>query len=330
MNLPEIAIIILHYKNLDHTRECLRSVKNIQYPNFSVFVVNNDKPYDAQILHREFGNFITLIQNSHNLGFSEGNNVGIGAALADKTNDAVLLLNNDTIVDPNILRELALSGADMTAPRMMQYHDRAEVDNLGIQLMSSGLPFNRRHARDKLFCPSGGAALYTRKLLEAVSPAFTKSLSRVCRGKGVGGWLGPRFYAYAEDLDLGFRARLMGFKADYTPNAIVYHKGSAATAPMSDFAVYQTYRNLIWTQYKNFPALLLLWQSPWLALGWIFILALYIKKGRAKIILRAFWDGIKGLSAITKERQTLQRQRQATQKEILSWFAPGLFPRSYL
>ncbi|MEK7125700.1 MAG: glycosyltransferase family 2 protein [Patescibacteria group bacterium] len=325
MNLPRIAIIILHYKNLDDTRACLQSVKNINYPlsplplgkgetqrGFSIWLVNNDTINHGQILKNEFGDFIFLVQNPKNLGFSEGNNAGIRAALADSQTDAVFILNNDTIVDSNILHEITKSEADMVAPRMMQYHDRGEVDNLGIQLMSSGLPFNRRDIKDKLFCPTGGAALYTRKLLETV------------------GLFDPQFYAYTEDLDLGFRARLMGFKADYMPNAIVYHKGSAATAPMSDFAVYHTYRNLIWAQFKNFPALLLLWQSPWLALGWIFILVLYIKKGRGKIILRALWAGLSGLPAMGKERQKIQRQRKASQKEILSWLSPGLFPRSYL
>ena len=365
MSSINIAIIILHYKNLDDTRACLVSVKNIDYPlrlplgrgreerGFSVFLINNDSINHGQILKNEFGEFITLVQNPKNLGFAEGNNAGIKVALADSKTDAVLLLNNDTIVDSNILREMTsrlsppAKGESegvigMVAPRMMQYRDKGAIDNLGIQLMSSGLPFNRRSVNDKLFCPTGGAALYTRKLLETIfiprHPERSEAESRdpsanhetLRQAQGDGYYFDPAFYAYAEDLDLGFRARLMGFKADYSPNAIVFHKGSATTAPMSDFAVYHTYRNLIWTQYKNFPTLLLLWQSPWLALGWIFILVLYIKKGRGKIILRALWAGITGLPATTKERQTIQRQRQATQKEILSWFAPGLFPRSYL
>ena len=166
---PRIAIIILHYKNLDDTRECLRSLQKVDYPlsslpltkgetqrGFSVLVINNDKPHDGQILQAEFSDFIQLIQNKENLGFAEGNNVGIRAALADKKTDAILLLNNDTIVDPNILREMTArfsppyQGGDtegvlgMVAPRMMQYLNRGEVDNLGIELMVSGLPFNRR------------------------------------------------------------------------------------------------------------------------------------------------------------------------------------------
>src|SRR3990167_1287949 len=114
MNPMNIAIIILHYKNLDDTRACLASVKNIDYPlslptpplreergsgggsakGYKVIVVNNDSVNHGQILKNEFGDFITLVQNSKNLGFAEGNNAGLCAALADPETDAVLLLNN--------------------------------------------------------------------------------------------------------------------------------------------------------------------------------------------------------------------------------------------
>lgn len=329
MKPPHIAIIILHYKNLADTRECLQSLQKIDYPAHSVTVVNNDSAAHGQSIQDEFGDFITLIQNKENLGFAEGGDVGIRHALADKKTDAVLLLNNDTAVEPNFLQEMAsclTNHADMVAPRIMDCGDHNKIDNLGIVLMSSGLPFNRLDERQPLFCPSGGCALYSRKMLEAVktcSPSFTK--------EGAGGWFfDPLFYAYVEDLDLGFRARILGFKANYAPKAIIYHKGSAATSKLSDFALYHTYRNLLWAQFKNFPALLLLWQSPWLGAGWFFIFALYFFKGRPKVIIKAFWDGMMGLRFFLNRRGQVQQNRKATQKEILSWFAPGLFPRSYL
>ncbi|MDP1709469.1 MAG: glycosyltransferase family 2 protein [Candidatus Komeilibacteria bacterium] len=313
---PYIAIIVLHYKNLSDTRECLQSLQKIDYPAFSVIVVNNDAPNHGQILKKEFGDFITLIQNKENLGFSEGNNIGIRSALADKSIDAVFLLNNDTVIDPNILRAVAAMDGDMIAVRMMQFDNRDAIDNLGIELMAwSGLPFNRRDDKAKLFCPCGGAAFYSRKLLEVIA---TK------------GWFfDPLFYAYAEDLDLGFRARLAGFSALYTPEAAVYHKGSAATAKMSDFAVYHTYRNLIWTHFKNTPLLLLLWQLPCLAIGWIFLFCLYTAKGQGLTIWRAFFDGIVGLRLFLPRRAAIQKKYQVSSRTILSWFAPGLFPKNY-
>jgi len=324
MKFPGIAIIVLHYKNLSDTRECLKSLQKIDYPNYCVILVNNDSAEHGEKLQVEFGDFIILVQNKKNLGFAEGNNVGLRSALADKNVDAVFLLNNDTEVEPDILTELSRTPADMVAPRMIRFDYRDKIDNLGIVLMSSGLPFNRTNENQKLFCPSGGAALYSRKLLEAVAtPSFTK--------EGAGGWwFDPLFFAYCEDLDLGWRARLAGFEAAYTTKAIVYHKGSAATSKMSDFAVYHTYRNLLWTQFKNLPAPLLLWQSPWLGLGWFFIFFLYLFKGRSGVILRALWDGMMGLHFVLNHRQQVQRNRKATQKQILSWFTNGLFPRNLL
>jgi GT2 family glycosyltransferase len=140
----------------------------------------------------------------------------------------------------------------------------------------------------------------------------------------------PSFFAYCEDLDLGWRARLAGFTVGYADKAVVYHKGSAATKPMSDFAIYHTYRNLIWTHFKNMPLPLLLWQWPWLAAGWLFLFVLYTFKGRPGVILRALFDGLLGLRFMLKKRRAIQRGRTVSNKEILSWFITGLFPKSYL
>lgn len=316
MKSPRIAIIILHYKHLSDTIACLNSLQRIRYSNYTVLVVNNDVSSHGQDLKKEFGDYINLIQNKENLGFSEGNNVGIRAALADQSIDAVLLLNNDTVVDENILQVLVSTNGNMVATRMMQFDNHQTIDNLGIELMTwSGLPFNRRNDKETLFCPCGGAAFYSRKLLEAIviNEYYFDSL----------------FFAYAEDLDLGFRARLAGFNAIYASDAIVYHKGSATTAKMSNFAVYHTYRNLIWTHFKNTPFILLIWQLPPFAIGWIFLFCFYTFKGQALTIWHAFFDGIMGLKLFWSRREYIQKKYKVSSKIILSWFAPGIFPKKY-
>ncbi|MBU2575894.1 glycosyltransferase family 2 protein [Patescibacteria group bacterium] len=302
----------MHYKNLSDTRECLKSLQKLDYERFSVIVVNNDVLEHKNAIEAEFGDFVKIIQNKKNLGFAEGNNVGIRSALANNQVDAVLLLNNDTIVEPNFLKEMISTNADMVAPRMMQYHYRDKIDNLGIVLMSSGLPFNRTNENQKLFCASGGCALYSRKLIETVG-VFDK-----------------KYFAYAEDLDLGWRARNQGFEAGYASKAIVYHKGSAIHGKLSDFVVYHTYRNLLWTQFKNLPLALLLWQSPWFFAGHIFIFFYYIFKGRARKIFKAYVNGIIGALNVFKTRSENLKKKTVSNKTILSWFQTGLFPKSLL
>ena len=311
MKQPHIAVIILHYKNLNDTKECLKSLEKINYPNYNTIVVNNDSKEDAQSLKDGFFD-IQIIQNEKNLGFAEGNNVGTRAALADKKTDAILILNNDTTVEPNFLNELVKVDADMIAPRMLDYNDHDKIDNLGIVLMTSGLPFNRLNENQKLFCPSAGCALYSKKLLETV------------------GMFDPTYFCYTEDLDLGWRARNSGFGAGYATKAIVYHKGSASTSKLSDFAVYHTYRNLLWTQFKNLPAILLLWQSPWLLAGRVFIFFFYILKGRARVILKSYVHGESGALLMFKKRTKNLKKKTVSNKKVLSWFEAGLFPKNLI
>jgi len=308
MKSPHIAIIVLHYKNLEDSMKCLRSLEKLTYEKRSVFVVNNDNQNHLEQLASSFP-FIEPIQNDLNLGFAGGNNAGIKKALEDSRVDAVLLVNNDTELEPDALESMAAEHADMVAPRMMQMDDKNKVDNLGITLYASGLPFNRRTEKEKLLCPSAGCALYSRKLLEDI------------------GMFDERFFAYAEDLDLGLRARLAGYRAAYAPSALVYHKGSATTAKLSEFAVFHTYRNLIWVYWKNIPLLALLWQLPIFCLGWLGLWAGYALKGRPLIIPKAFLSGYVRFLSFTKDRMRVQKKVIVSHKEILSWFTPSLFPR---
>ncbi len=336
---PFIKIIVLHYKNLDDTIICLKSLTKINYfapventsrevLGYSIIVVNNDRPSDAEQIKKNFPN-ISVIQNNSNLGFAEGNNVGIREALKDKKTEAVLIINNDTKVDPRVLSEMSKKlqkeqgkKIGMVAPKMMRMDNPEKIDNLGIVLMKSGLPFNRMDKRQKLFCPSGGCALYSRELLEDVVFEENKNLGK--------NYFDPTYFAYAEDLDLGFRARLLGFEADFAENAIVLHKGSASTSLASNFSVYRTYRNLVWTQYKNFSFLLFTRMILWLFAGWGLILAYYSLKGKPKLIAKAFFDGIRELKPHKEKRVIIQKNKKTSARKIISWLENGLFPKNLI
>src|SRR3989338_8688947 len=99
MKAPRIAIIVLHYRNLADTRQCLASLRNLDYPDFKIILVNNDSPEHGKILRQDFASDLRFIQNEKNLGFAEGNNVGIRDALRDEKVAAVVILNNDTQVE---------------------------------------------------------------------------------------------------------------------------------------------------------------------------------------------------------------------------------------
>ena len=104
---PKVSIIILNWNGLDDTIECLESLQKITYPNYEVIVVDNgSRGNDAQVLREKFGDYIELIQNDKNYGYTGGNNIGIRYALHNSSWDYFLVLNNDTVVESGFLTEL--------------------------------------------------------------------------------------------------------------------------------------------------------------------------------------------------------------------------------
>ena len=103
---PKVAIVILNWNGLADTLECLDSLQKIVYPNYVVVVIDNgSNGNDAEIIKKKFGDFVFVIEEEKNLGFAGGCNEGIRWALHSGAK-YVLLLNNDTVVDPNFLIEL--------------------------------------------------------------------------------------------------------------------------------------------------------------------------------------------------------------------------------
>src|SRR6185437_6497170 len=102
---PKVSIIVLTWNSYEITRDCLLSLRKVDYPNFEVVLVDNGSADSSpETLAREFPE-VTLIRNPKNLGFTGGNNVGMRNVLSRGT-DYVLLLNNDTVVAPDFLAEL--------------------------------------------------------------------------------------------------------------------------------------------------------------------------------------------------------------------------------
>ena len=134
-NWPSVSIIMLNWNSIDDTRECLESLKKITYPNYDIIVVDNaSEGDDVKLLSSEYGKQTTIISNAENLGFPEGNNVGIRRALKNGS-DFCLLLNNDTIVDPEFLSELVEVAKDpsigIVGSKIFNYYDSNRVESVG-------------------------------------------------------------------------------------------------------------------------------------------------------------------------------------------------------
>src|SRR3989339_346256 len=130
MNKPLVYILILNWNGKEDTLECLSSLKKIDYPNYKTIVIDNGSTDDSvKIINKKYPK-IKIIENKKNLGYAEGNNVGIRYALKNKA-DYVLILNNDTIVDKKFLTELVKVGESnekvgIVGPNVYCYFFQAE------------------------------------------------------------------------------------------------------------------------------------------------------------------------------------------------------------
>lgn len=222
MNNPRVSIIILNWNGLVDTIKCLESLKGITYTNYEVIVVDNGSVgNDAQVLKEKFGDYIYLIQNEKNYGFAEGNNIGIRHVLGNTTPDYVLLLNNDTIVDPQFLNELVKvceqdQSIGIAGPKIYIYgsnkklqYTTAKTDlwrgrhiNIGMGEIDTG-QYNKVQETD--YC-DGSCFLIRRGAIQRI------------------GVLDTGYFAYWEEIDYCLRARKGGFRVVWCPQAKIWHK----------------------------------------------------------------------------------------------------------
>ena len=341
---PHVAIIVLNWNRCEDTLECLGSLQRLQYPSYQIIVVDNGStdgsaeritawaknnfvngpnvltysprttspPWlrcsggDAEVgstpsrTSRETRSCststLTIIRVGENLGFAGGNNVGIRYIFGVGC-DYVFILNNDTVVQQDALTEMIrrLAGSrdiGMVAPAVYEYARKDIVDRMGLALSRAGLAYERRSGKDGvLFCPSGCAALYSRPLLLAVERE--------------GQYFDEDFFAYYEDIDLGFRAQRKGFKALLADRAIIYHKGGAASGGRgSSLSVYFGHRNAIWSVVKNYPARMLATESLWIILGNILGLLGNIGRPEFRSVVKGKWHGLVGAAGAWRKRRT--------------------------
>ncbi len=314
--MSKIGISILHNKNVKLTINCLKSLQRQTYKDFIIYLLIQGSSREDEItltnLYSKWDNLI-IDTAAENKGFAEGNNINIRKALTDKNIKYILTLNNDIIFQENFLKNLInhaeQTNSDMIQATMLKMDKPNEIDSLGIEFMMSGITFNIKSHDKILFCPSAGAALYSRKLLEQTKEE--KQISIGFESRIIYDYFDSSFFAYAEDFDLGFRARLLGFSASLANDAICWHKGSATTGVMSDFAVYHTYRNLIFTLYKNLPTKLWWQYSLLILMGQAIIKINSIKRHQLKVYISAIYNALKDLKKYKNKRFYIQSKKIA-------------------
>ena len=206
---------------------------------------------------------------------------------------------------------------DMVAARMLRASDDG-IDSLGIALFRSTLASNRKNENEFLLGPSGGCALLTRRLLEDLSSAH-------------GEWFDESFFCYAEDTDLVIRARWLGYRAAYAPDATIRHSGSLSSGgPDNDFVLYHGIRNSLWWLVKDAPTGWLIRSLPWFVALHAAIWVRHLRRGRVRVLWRLYRDAIKGIPAMRRKRAIVRASRRVPASEFAHWVTPKFYEGGYL
>lgn len=261
MGQPKVGIIILNWNGIKDTVECLESLKKITYNNYNIYVVDNGSTDGSIEYLNKYNTYIKIISNKQNLGFAEGNNIGIRAAIEDGA-DYVLLLNNDTVVDVNFLTELVkCSIVDKTIaiaqPKTLNYYN-LKLESTGNRMDIFGFSRGRGLYEEdsgqydnllygKFFYACGCCILITRDLILDLGINIFDSA----------------YFAYFEDIDLSWSTRLLGYNIIYCPTSICMHKGSKTAVRLkSKTMLYMVYKNHLRTLIKNYSIINILIITP--------------------------------------------------------------------
>ena len=232
------------------------------------------------------GNYpwVHVIGLPDNYGFSKAVNEGIYASRAPY----VLLLNNDTEVEPDFVEEMLSAikrhkKAFSCSARMIQFFDRDRLDDAGNYYNALGWAFARGKGRDihtyekeeKIFAACAGAAIYRKKIFEKI------------------GYFDEEHFAYLEDTDVGYRARIYGYENWYAPKAKVYHVGSGTSGSRyNQFKTRYSSRNNVYLIYKNMPILQVILNLPLLVCGFAIKILFFSLKGMGREYLAGIKNGM--------------------------------------
>ena len=245
MHMPKVSIIILNWNGWKDTLECLQSVQKINYPNFHILVVDNGSTDESLVEIRRAFPDVALLETGKNLGYAGGNNAGIARALALQA-EFVLLLNNDTIVDPNILTAFveaacAFPSAGIFGAKSYYYSKPDTIWSLGGKW--------DKDTSEIMFISQGEIDTAASKV-QPFEVDYVIGCALFCRVAMIQklGMMEEAFFLNFEEMDWCYRARSAGYLSYSVPAAKLWHKVSVsfggAESPMWKY--FMTRNELLW------------------------------------------------------------------------------------
>lgn len=305
---PMFSVLILNWNGANFLPRCLDSVQGQTFQDFEVLVLDNASTDGSLTGAETRWPTFRFLRFKQNLGFAAANNRGAEMARGEW----LAFLNNDSFPDPGWL--MAIDESIHAHPEYTFFSSRIMVDSPEDRVQSSGdvynisgcawsrdnhfLLDNAHRTAEEVFSPCAAAAVYRRDIfIEA-------------------GGFDEDFVSHHEDVDLGFRLRLLGYRCLYIPDAVVRHIGSASFGSESSLPVYRVQRNFVWCYLTNMPGKLLWKFMPAHLLANLVFLVYYSFNGQAKAVWRARWDAWRSIPAILRKRKQIQKKCRVDPAQI--------------
>ena len=310
-NNPLISIVILNYNAGNLLIDCVDSIQKSNYKKFEIIVVDNISKDKSHKKCKEKFPDIKLIENSENLGYCEGNNVGLRVT----NGEFVVILNPDTIVDPSWLSELLYAyrknGDGIYQPKFLASTDHSMLLSTGNMIQIFGFGYSRAKGDidkkqyenfEKINFASGTCIFTSKKIIEEI------------------GLFESFLFAFHDDFELCWRGALIGINSFYVPSAIVYHPIEGYSFKWSPLKFKLLERNRKYclltlysrsTFYKMIPGLLLVD---------IAVLFFYLSKGLGKMKIEADIEILKNLGKINEKYKKNQEKRKIADSDLIKQF----------
>jgi len=315
-----LDIIIPTYNGIDNLKLVLNSLYQQSFRNFRIIVVDNASADGSVEYIEEMFKDVIVIKNTENYGFAKAINIGLKYSLGNIKSDIILLLNNDIELETDFLKK-GISTFDISreigsvAVKMINYYNRDCIDDTGDFIKANGGSPLARGMKEKdegqydkaeyIFSACAGAAFYKTEV-------FVKT-----------GLFDEDFFAYLEDVDLGFRLQLSGYKCYYNPEIVCYHKRGDTSGKVNGLVVEYSEKNLIALRLKNYPLSLYILYTPLFFLARCsryFRFFFFYRKGIFSSALRGYIKGISEIPSSLKKRRIIMVNKKVSSSYIRSLF----------
>ncbi len=316
------SIVVLNYNAGNLLLDCIESIYKTLTHKFEVIVVDNVSTDNSHIKCKERFPQIRLIENKENLGYCEGNNVGIRNA----NGEFIVILNPDTRVEPDWLIELfsayEVFGDGLYQPKILAFENNLfesggnmlHVFGFGYS-KGRGVPDNGQYDEPCEIGYASGACLFTK----------TEIIKKI-------GLFDPFIFLYHDDLDLGWRAAHLGIKSFYAPKARIYHAGSY-NYKWSGKKFFWLERNRHYCLLTHYSKKTFCKMLPSIILVEIMMIIFYLSKGFIKMKFKAYADILKNMNHIQKKYHEIESKKIVSDSELIKklpdvMFIPDQFSNS--